>query len=37
MTSEEKLTVHATPCIKQFRDDVETLKELPGNDFVREL
>ena len=38
MTSGEKPTVHATPRAKQFRDDIEALKEFDeGDEFVRQL
>ena len=38
VTSEEKLTLHATPWAKQFRGDSEALKEFDeGDEFVCEL
>ena len=38
MTSEGKPKAHATPCEKQFLDDIEALGELhEGDDFVSEL
>ena len=38
MKNDGKLTIHATPWAKQFRDDINSLKESDkGDDFVCEL